>query len=125
MATNNTGGGYNPTKAVLDALGTNYVVEKWVSDDGNQKYQRWADGKIEVWMKLQNGTSNGFEFTFPISFTELPIVKCNESDTSTAIDRFLYDGCKNLTTTGGKVLFVERDGIVRAPTNAILYAVGY
>ena len=119
-------GGANQTvKAVLEALGTNYIVEKWVNEDGTQKYQRWADGEIEIWMKLQVNTSDGLPFVFPIAFTELPVVKCNETEISTAKDRYLYDGYKELSTTGGRVLFVQRTGDLETVTSAMLYACGY
>lgn len=122
MSRNNMGGGYNPTKAVLDALGTNYVVEKWVSDDGTQKYQRWADGKIEVFMYIST-TAQKTSFTFPIAFQKVPVV--NAYPIQTKADRLLDAKFDSWSTTGGAVIFTSRSGDIYTVSEFILTAVGY
>ena len=76
MAEMRVGGGVSPdpvTKAVLDALGTNYVVERGEVQsqyDPAQKvyYRRWSNGLIEQW---SGETVSGRKtYTFPIAFSD-------------------------------------------------------
>lgn len=76
-------------------------------------------------MELKDGTADGLSFTFPIAFTKLPVVKCNETNVSVTYERFLYDGYRGLSTTGGNVLFVTRSGDIGTVVTATLYACGY
>lgn len=63
------GGGYNPTKAVLDAIGKRYLVEHWVSDDGLSWYDRYNDGWVEQFGIVQNvGNTTIKNITLPLAF---------------------------------------------------------
>lgn len=119
---NSVGGGNQTVKAVLEALGTNYVVEKWVSEDGTQRYQRWANGRIEVVMYVTT-SSTGTKFTYPISFTKKPLVHATPVETDSSF--LLQDVFTLLTTTGGSVDFVSRGGDIYLVTEFILKAEGY
>lgn len=50
----NGGGASQLVKAVLNALGTRYLVEHAQSEDGSWSYDRYSDG----WVELQGYTTN-------------------------------------------------------------------
>lgn len=106
----------------MEALGTNYIVEKWVSEDGTQKYQRWADGKIEVIMYVTS-TTQETAFTFPIDFQKVPCV--NASPIKTTASYLLDAKFSNWSTTGAHVIFTSRGGEIYTVSEFIVSAVGY
>lgn len=93
-----------------------------MSEDGTQKYQRWADGKIEVVMYITT-SSTGTRFTYPIAFTKKPLVHATPVETTSS--SLLQDVFTLLTTTGGAVDFVSRTGDINLVTEFILKAEGY
>ena len=127
MSTNNMGGGYNPAKAVLDALGTDYVIEqgKVESDDGwVQWYKRWSSGLIEQWGCNPNkGPNKTVTITFPIPFSDSnyyarPANRIfNNGEWTLSWDSF-YD----LTTTSAKVQFTNQQNQGQGMS---YYACGY
>lgn len=70
-----------------------YVVEQGTS--GNWKYRKWNSGEVECWYRANYGTitlstalgtdivSNGFRFTFPFEFSEVPTcIVCYEGNST-------------------------------------------
>ena len=108
--------------AVLEATNKAYIVEKWVNEDGTQKYQRWTDGKIEVFMYISS-TTQETSFTFPIAFQKVPVV--NAYPIQTTADRLLDAKFDSWSTTGGAVIFTSRSGDIYTVSEFILTAVGY
>lgn len=119
----NMGGGYSYPKAVLDALGTNYVVEKWVSEDGTQKFQRWADGKIECYIRIQGNTEMYPEITFPIAYQTPPVVMASRE---TGIpDSVLGFDVRPVTTTSAIGIWHGVTGNTYTISDFDVYVVGY
>ena len=93
-----------------------------MSEDGTQRYQRWADGKIELFMYVST-TTQETSFTFPIAFQKVPVV--NAYPIQTTADRLLDAKFDGWSTTGGGVIFTSRAGEIYTVTQFILTAVGY
>lgn len=79
MTTNNMGGGYNPTKAVLNALGKNYIVEQGSvqsSKDSTKKiyYRRWSSGFIEQWSDEEVSGRKTYTYVIPFSDTNYCLI---------------------------------------------------
>lgn len=119
---NRFGGGYTQIKTVLDAVGKNYVVESWVSEDGLQRYQRWSDGKIEVHMEVST-TVQETAVTFPIAFQGIPV--CNAFPIEPNVGYYLRPMFNNWSTTGVSVLFTARSGDMYTIKRFMLTAIGY
>ena len=100
-------GGVSPdktVKAVLEALGKEYVVEEYISEDGNTRAYRYNNGKIETF--FDNVPINGdYELvvTFPFEYTEPPTPSGNIAATNT--DFYLALNVKNASTTQCEFLF--------------------
>lgn len=70
---NSMGGANQTVKAVLEALGTNYIVEQGSvqsSNDSTKKvyYRRWSNGFIEQWS--DEVVSGMKRYTYPIAFSD-------------------------------------------------------
>lgn len=120
---NSTGGANQTVKAVLEALGKNYIVEKWINEDGTQKYQRWADGKIEVFMRITQTASSECFITFPIAFQTPPVVSVSHCESSTSY--YIGPAFHDVTETECDVVFTGVSGDQYTVTELGIYAVGY
>ena len=117
-------GGANQTvKAVLEVLGTNYIVEKWVSEDGTQKYQRWADGKIECFIRIIGNATLYPEITFPIAYQTPPVVTVTRE--SGRPDNVLGFDMRVVTTTSVIGVWASVVGDTVTISDFDAYVVGY
>ena len=100
-------GGVSPdatVKAVLEALGKEYVVEEYVSEDGNTRAYRYSNGKIETF--FDNVPVNGdyhVSVTFPFEYTEPPAASGVFVSTNTTY--YLALNTKDASTTQCLFLF--------------------
>lgn len=80
-------------KAIANLGITNYIVEQ--GESGNWTYRKWNNGEVECWYHANYGTitlstalgtdivSNGFRFTFPFEFSEVPTcIVCYEGNST-------------------------------------------
>lgn len=94
-----------------------------MSEDGTQRYQRWADGKIEVFMRITQTASSECSVTFPIAFQTPPVVSACQFESFTSF--YVSPGFHDVTNTGCDVVFTGVTGTQYTVTEFGLYAVGY
>ena len=92
-----------------------YVIEQ--GESGNWTYKRWNSGEVECWYHANYGTitlstavgtdivSNGFRFTFPFEFSEVPTcIVCYEGN-STGYAEMQAVGAGGGTTTTQSAMY--------------------
>ena len=103
----NVGGGVSAdpvVSAVLGAIGKEYVVEEYISEDGNTRAYRYSNGKIETF--FDNVPVNGdyrVSVVFPFEYTEPPAASGVFVSTNT--DYYLALNTKDASTTQCLFLF--------------------
>ena len=102
-------------KAIANLGIINYVVEQ--GESGNWTYKKWNSGEVECWYHANYGTitlstalgtdivSNGFRFTFPFEFSEVPTcIVCYEGN-STGYAEMQAVGAGGVATTTQSAMY--------------------
>lgn len=108
-------GAETAAEAMINLGVADYVVEQGVS--GNWTYKKWNSGEVECWYHANYGTitlstalgtdivSNGFRFTFPFEFSEVPTcIVCYEGN-STGYAEMQAVGAGGVATTTQSAMY--------------------
>ena len=92
-----------------------YVVEQGTS--GNWTYRKWSSGEVECWYHANYGTitlsttlgtdivSNGFRFSFPFEFSEVPTCMVCYEGNSTGYAEMQTVGSGGVATTTQSAMY--------------------
>lgn len=106
--------GYNVQGSNVD-----YIVESWISSDGNSFYKKFKSGLIRQGA-IFAGTDDGVSITFPVAFKNTNYFITGNARTQSTSSTIGVPNFYNITTTGAKIFWTSA-----VPTFANYVAEGY